>query len=77
MAEKDVLRIAVEQTVAVLNKVREGMAKRVPYGPRVVKRTMKEQRMELQNMDPYAKAEKIQQVGPDQWNEMMKELYNG
>lgn len=75
MADKDILRLVVEQTAGVLGRLREQMGKTVPYGPTKMRQTPKEARLELQRMDPYAKAERIAEVGPDEWARMMEKLY--
>ena len=77
MADRDILRLVVEQTAELLGRLRTDMAKRIPYGPSMVRQTPREARLELQKMDPQQKLDMIKQTGPAEWDKMMEELYNG
>jgi len=73
--EKDFSRLAIEQTERTIGKLQAGLKGRMPYGPRAVVKTNKEQRLEMQALDPQVKDGIIEQMGPAQWDAYMKEIY--
>ena len=56
-------------------QLRKRMSERIPLGPMRAYLTKPEQRKKLQNMDPQAKTQLMQQVGEQEWMRMMSELY--
>ena len=73
--EKDFSRLAIEQTERTIGKLQEGLKGRMPYGPRSVVKTNLEQRLEMQELDPRVKDSIAQEMGPEQWDAYMKEMY--
>jgi hypothetical protein len=75
MAEKDTSRRTVEQVSATLVKLTESFKNRFPYGPRNVGMTQMEERKHVQDLPLAAKIDKMNSMGPEGWEEYMKELY--
>ena len=75
MAEKDTSRRTVEQVSATLQKLSISFKNRFPYGPRNVGRTQLEERKHVQEMPLEAKINTMKEMGPEGWDEYMKELY--
>ena len=73
--DKDFSRLAIEQTERTIGKLQEGLKGRMPYGPRSVVKTNLEQRLEMQELDPRVKHSIAQEMGTEQWDAYMKEMY--
>lgn len=75
MPEFDVTGKVAQRSLKVISRLREQMRDKVPYGPLRSYMTAKETRMALQDMDPVAKQQLMQRVGPEEWSRMMEDLY--
>jgi|TARA_R110000751_G_scaffold148509_2_gene253328 hypothetical protein len=75
MAEKDTSRRTVEQVGLTIQKLTASFKSRFPYGPRNVGMTQMEERKQVQDMPLGAKLQKMNSMGPEAWDEYMKELY--
>jgi hypothetical protein len=77
MAELDISRRAVLQSLTTIGKLTLGMQKTLPYGPRNEVLTPTERRLNIQDMDIGLKLQEMKSMGPEAWDAYMKELYNG
>jgi hypothetical protein len=75
MAEKDTSRRTVEQVGLTIQKLTASFKNRFPYGPRNVGMTQMEERRHVQDMPLGAKLQRMNSMGPEAWEEYMKELY--
>ena len=75
MAERDITGQLATRSLAVIQRLRQRMQDRIPYGPTRENLTSLEARKRLQAIDPLVKAGEIQRVGDVEWARMMQELY--
>jgi hypothetical protein len=75
MSEEDTSRRTVVQVTNTLAQLTTSFKKRFPYGPRSVGMTQMEERKHVQDMPFAAKQQTMSSMGPQAWDEYMKELY--
>lgn len=75
MSEKDTSRKTVEQVSLTIQKLTSSFKNRFPYGPRMEGMSQLEERKHVQDMPLGAKLQKMNSMGPEAWEEYMKELY--
>lgn len=74
MPEKDMSRLIVERTATTIGRLRSHMSTQIPYGPKKMKLTPKEARLQLQALPPEQKRQR-QLQDPEAWDNYMRFLY--
>ena len=73
--KKDVSRLSTEQTLATILKISKQFNARFFTGPSRTEMTPTDLRRHYQNMPANDKIQQINQMGPEQWDAYMKEIY--
>ena len=77
MAERDVTGRVIERVQRRIERLRNNMALKIPYGPKGGQLSPQELRLKIQNMDPTVKLRIIQTIGPEEWARTIEDLYAG
>jgi hypothetical protein len=73
--KKDPSRLAIEQTLKSLGKIREQFNQRFNIGPSKSEITPKQVRLAYQNMDVMTKLETMDRMGIEQWDAHLDRIY--
>ena len=74
MAAKDKSKATSDGVAALMQKATAEWNKQIVL-PQQVKLSKKEERLRWQRLDPMAKMTAVEQMGREQWEVLMKELY--
>jgi hypothetical protein len=77
MAEQDVTGRVVMRVQKRVDKLRQRITTKIPYGPDGGAMAPQELRLKIQNMDPAVKMRMMQTVGIEEWSRIMEDLYSG
>jgi hypothetical protein len=73
--ERDFTGKMAQNSSQRIMKLRQRMSERIPYGPMRSFLSKPEQRQKLQNMNPQAKLDLMNQIGEEEWQSIMEKLY--